>query len=277
MTGNYEAASHLLCESVEICTASGDKYLLARALNSLGIIKATQGDGVAAEELCRKSWAIRQEIGDRIGQAATLINLGKVASLRRDYKQAKSLYEESLTIQIEMNNPRDVAIALYNLADIVQASGDRAEAKQLLQRSLIIRREIGDVIGSVYTLNGLGEAASLLGEFSEASAYFLEALATALETKAVPLILTAFVGIAVSWYHQGLAEQALELLAFALNQPVLEQAFRDYAEQLRAQIEPRLEAQVAAAAQERGRARQLEEICEEIHIRERRVPQLSAG
>jgi len=272
MTGEYETAYQLLRESVEICTNSGDGYLLARTLNSLGIVAALRGDYTSAQELYRNSLAIQREIGDRIGQSLALNNLGGIAFLRHEYERAKYLYEESLAIQTGIDDRRGTAMVLTNLADVALASGNKLDAKWLLQWSLTIRKEIGDLIGSVYTLTSLGETTSALNQPSEAIAYYLEALVAALETKAVPLALSVMVGIAAFWQRQGQAEQALELVAFVLNQPVTEQEFRDRAEKLRTQITLALEPSSAAAAQERGVARSLEETCEEIWIREKQSP-----
>jgi predicted ATPase/DNA-binding SARP family transcriptional activator len=270
MTGEYDTAYRLLSESAEISSINGDGYLLGRTLNSLGIVASIRGDYTSAEELYRHSLTIQREIGDRVGQALVLNNQGGIAFLRRDFGRAKYLYEESLAIQTETDDRRSIAMTLTNLADVALASGQELEAKQLLQKSLVIRQEIGDLIGSVYTLSSLGETTHSLREPSEAIAYYLEALAGSLEAKAVPLTLSVLVGIAAFWQRQGLAEPALELVAFVLRHPATEQESRDRAMQLRPQIEAVLEPSVAAAAQERGQARRLEEICEEIWIRELR-------
>ena len=118
MTGEYELAYHLLSESVEICTGSGDGYLLARTLNSLGIVASIRGDYDSAEELYRNSLTIQREIGDHIGQSLVLNNLGGIAFLRRNYERAKYLYEESLTIQTKIDDRRGAAMVLTNLADV---------------------------------------------------------------------------------------------------------------------------------------------------------------
>jgi len=272
MTGNYDAAYQLLRDSVEICTISGDGYLLGRTLNSLGIVASIRGDYTTAGELYRNSLAIQREIGDRIGQSLVLNNLGGIAFLRREYERAKYLYEESLTIQTEIDDRRGEAMVLTNLADVALASGNKLDAKWFLQWSLTIRRETGDLVGSVYTLNSLGETTSALSQPAEAMAYYLEALAAALETQAAPLTLSVLVSIAACWQRQGQVEPALELLAFVLNNPVTEQEYRDRAEQLRTQILSVLDPQIATAAQERGVARQLEEVCEDIWIREKQSP-----
>ncbi len=272
MTGEYEAAYHLLRESIEICTSSGDGYLLARTLNSLGIVASIRGDYASAEELYRSSLAIQREIGDHIGQSLVLNNLGGIAFLRRDYERAKYLYEESLTIQTKIDDRRGMAMVLTNLADVALAADNKLDAKWLLQTSLTIRKEIGDLVGSVHTLNSLGEMTSALDQPSEASAYYLEALSAALKTKAVHLTLRVVAGFAAFWRRQGHAEHALELLEFVLNQPATERELKDRAEQLRAQIKLELEPHIAAVAQARGLARQLEQVCEEIWIREKRLP-----
>ncbi|MBI5563548.1 MAG: tetratricopeptide repeat protein [Chloroflexi bacterium] len=272
MTGDYDTAYQLLRDSVEICTLNGDGYLLGRTLNSLGIVASIRGDYTAAGELYRNSLAIQREIGDRIGQSLVLNNLGGIAFLRREYERAKFLYEESLTIQTEIDDRRGEAMVLTNLADVALASGNKLDAKWFLQWSLTIRKETGDLVGSVYTLNSLGETTSALCQPAEAMTYYLEALAAARETQAAPLTLSVLVSIAAFWQRQGQAEQALELLAFVLNNPVTEQEYKDRASQLLAQIEPELDPQIVAAAHERGLARRLEEVCEEIWIREKRSP-----
>ena len=67
------------------------------------------------------------------------------------------------------------------------------------------------------------------------------------------------------------AEQAVELLAFVLDHPASSQEAKDRATPLLAELEDRLSPAIAAAAKERGQARDLQSIVEEYQIEQNKA------
>jgi hypothetical protein len=84
--------------------------------------------------------------------------------------------------------------------------------------------------------------------------------------RAIPWVLDTFDGIAMLLAGEGEREMALELLTLAVHHPASAQTSRDNAARLVAQLEAELPPDVVAAAQERGRARDLEATVAELLV-----------
>jgi hypothetical protein len=92
-------------------------------------------------------------------------------------------------------------------------------------------------------------------------------LTTALSTQDVPspsgapdLLIRLPVGVADLLISLGEKEKALELLAFSLNQPDIEESTRERAERLYADLKARVSKDIVASAEKQGRLLRLDEI-----------------
>ena len=75
----------------------GDKAGQALALNNLGIVLYSKGDGVRALEHYQRSLKLKEEMGDREGQASTLNNIGYINEQNNNYRQGLEYYERCLS------------------------------------------------------------------------------------------------------------------------------------------------------------------------------------
>jgi hypothetical protein len=98
----------------------------------------------------------------------------------------------------------------------------------------------------------------------KASKCFLQALETAMAVEAAPLALLTLVGTARLLAAKGERERAAELLALVLHHPATWQWAKDRAAPLVAELEAKLSPDALAAAQERGRTRDLETTVAEL-------------
>jgi tetratricopeptide (TPR) repeat protein len=142
---------------------------------------------------------------------------------------------------------------------------ERQEAKQLQRQSAEMYREIGNPWGQATALQQLGEVCSALGEFSEAQQHTYEALQVAAGNGIAPLALSVLVSLAELWLTTG-SDQALpvEWLAVALNHPASDQATKDRATRLLAQIEAILPRPVLETALAHGQAKTLDAVVAEL-------------
>ena len=307
--GEYAEARRHLEESLAICREINDSDGIAISFNTLGLVAYNLGEFEEARELHRQSLTIGREIGDRQGTAKYLLNLGNVAQRLGNYEEARGLYEESLSICREIGDRWGMASSLNNLGIVAKALGEYQEAQKLYQKSLIIKRDVGDRKGIATSLGNLGDVAYELGEYREAielqqeklticreignrrgaasslsslgraksaleqvpesKRCFCEALKGAMEIRAAPVAVDALVGIANLLGKGGEIEKALELLAFAIQEPAASKDTKERAEYLRSQFISELPPQTVESIEERGKGRELEEIAEEIFRNER--------
>jgi hypothetical protein len=88
----------------------------------------------------------------------------------------------------------------------------------------------------------------------------------ALTEWAIPWVLATFDGIAMLLAGEGERERALELLTLAIHHPASMEVVRDIVASLVAELEVELPPDGVAAAQERGRARDLEATVAELLV-----------
>jgi hypothetical protein len=113
-------------------------------------------------------------------------------------------------------------------------------------------------------LIGLGYTTCALDDYEAASRYLRTALQTAMEIESLWIAMDSLVGLAglltASDPGEAAAEEAIELLAFVLQQPASSQQAEDRAIALLAELEGRLTPAALDAAKARGQVRDLEEI-----------------
>jgi predicted ATPase/DNA-binding CsgD family transcriptional regulator len=174
--GDYERAALLVEESMELFQELGDKQGRAAALNLRGIIAKLQGDYIASVTLYEESLRLQQELGNKRGIAIALNNLAAISQEQGNYGRALELGEESLAIKRESGNKHGIAQSLVNLGDLARKQGDATRAVVLVEESLEIFRELEDTRGIALALNNLGEVERDRGNYAHA----VEALETSL-------------------------------------------------------------------------------------------------
>src|SRR5712692_3897810 len=188
----------------------------ARALNSVGMLAAEQGNYGRAALLVEESMALFQELGDKRGRAAALNVRGIVAKYQGDYGRAIALHEECLSLQRELGNKRGVAVALNNLAAISQEQGNYRRALELGEESLAIKRESGNKHGIAQSLVNLGDLARKQGDAARASLLAEESLQLFLEMEDTRGIALALNNLGEVVRDQGNYAQAAEALEKSL-------------------------------------------------------------
>jgi len=262
--GLNKKARDILQQSVDILRHLDAQHEMAFSLIYLGSATYGLGKYALAKQLHQQSLAIYREIGDRSGMAISLLHLGTAVEQLGEHTGARRLYRESLALFREIGDRWGTARALNNLGNAAYYLQQYTEAKQLYQESLTVRREINDQLGIASSLNNLGEAAYALGEYHESKQYFHAALKAARDRSLAPVTLHVLVWIATLLAKEGEKERALELLTLTLHHPAVFSAAKEDAEHLLAELASQLPPQVVAMARERGKARELEEVVDEL-------------
>ncbi len=174
--GEYPRARSSLDEGLAAARAAGDRAVVATALNYLGLVAASRGDNLAAQELHQEALDVRREIGDAWGVSWSLNNLGNVALDLGRHAEARTLLEECLTLKRAMGDKAGVAGALNNLGLVALVQGDLPAARALFEQALALMREVGDRFAIASLLGNLAKVATDQGDFEAARPLYDESL-----------------------------------------------------------------------------------------------------
>lgn len=251
--GAYGWARTLLERSVALFRRLDAPRELGFALNLLAATVHLYGDVGEEQRLLQESIALLQAAGDQWCAAYSRNDLALVLDLLGDAAGAWRLAQESLGFFEAFGDRRGSAFALSNLGEIAARRGDSVEAERLHRQSLVLRRAAGDRWGIAYSLNQLGRVARLAGSPDEARARLLEALRTAHDCRALPIVLEVLAELAVLHAAAGEEDRALELLYPILRHPARAHRTHDTTARLLARLEirhvtPRVAAVPGAAA-----------------------------
>jgi putative nucleotidyltransferase with HDIG domain len=138
-----EPAAELSRRSYEVASSTGDRTLVAEALNALAMVHFARGDWDRARQELHQALAIA---GDAPGLRARIEqNLGTMANVEGDLDTALEHYERSFEAFRAAGDRRGCAIACHNIA---MNKADRElwpEADASFRASLEIAESIGDV------------------------------------------------------------------------------------------------------------------------------------
>jgi tetratricopeptide (TPR) repeat protein len=182
------------------------------------------------------------------------------------FDKAQDRARLSLTLAQDIDAEWEKARSLLMLGNTSLALGSYTEAQQWLAESVSGYREIGNRAELAWALACLSYAARSLGQRHDARRQLSEALGLAVEIGVfipLPYVLPA---VALLLTDQGDVERAVELYALASRYPHVANSrwFEAVAGKEIAAVAAALPPDVVAAAQERGRARDLWKTAEEL-------------
>ena len=218
---DYELASDLLTESLEINRETDDKWAAAVSLNALAVTALDRRDVAAARSLSEQNLEVWRQLGDGAAVARSLSNLASVVKEQGDYPLARSLYDQALATFRELGDETAAARVMNKQGDVARAQGDRAEARKLYEQSLATFREFGDRWGTALSLADLGNLAREERDFQSARSLYRDSLRIFLDLdykRGVAQILESFACAAAG------EDRAKEALALAGSAAALRHA-----------------------------------------------------
>jgi tetratricopeptide (TPR) repeat protein len=291
--GDAERAAQLAREGLSTLRKYGVRRELA--MGQIFAVFGVPADDPERQQLLQESLAISQEIGfykgtvlalrwlgrnekalsmsrqanDRRGMAFALGHLGEDAYARQEYGEARQFFEESLTLSKEVGIQRYIGNHITNLGDVALALGEYEAARARYQEALAHSRHIRYDLGILSALDGLGRVALAVGNHVTAMRHYRQALEIAVEThfdpevQDVTLRLDLMVGMAALLARTD-GERAVELAALSRHHPSCTEEIRGRAQRLLDSLRARLSHVAFAAAEERGRSRDLEATVAEL-------------
>jgi len=272
-------ADRLLRESLSLAQETDAPIEEAWALDHLGardFVRAMVGGGPKGEawERAQKAFSraleILRRIGHRRGEAVLLMAQASCARAKRQYTKAKQLYEESLALFRALDVRTWVLYCLLGLGGLSLTTGDRSRARAYYVEALYGAQADGNPLQTRYALCGLGDVALVGEEPHKAVELYLRAVQGAIEVAGLSGVGRIMLSMAKLSAQRGERASAAELLAFAYHIVALHAPW-DWGEvglaggmELERALQEDLSPEDYAAAQERGRARDIEGTLHEL-------------
>ena len=197
MINGLKQAENLANQSLALSRAISDQYMEAYSLWGLGSIITLQGNMEQGIPLVEQSLTIYRSIGDPLGQSIA----ARWLSLKtNDLEHSRSLLLESLRLSREMGNLSGIGVCLNLLADKAIRVGDFSSAVVWLEKSKKLHDQLGDQTSKAAVLENYGKLSYWQGNYSQACAYYEEAIS-----------LYEMIGILPSWVLAHLAYSELRL------------------------------------------------------------------
>ena len=258
--GEIEQGERLAREGIALSEEIGDQAGIVKGLGNLSLLLQWSGQFAEAQALLERSTAICNDLGFRVGLVYAQAFLSLMAGHLGEYEQARALASKCLALAREIGHSWAVGWSLILMGVTALVENAYAEAWRFFQESLSVYREAGQQDTTSFALVFSGVAALGLGQLSLARQRLTEALQLITAIGAFESSVTAVAAVALFLAEQGQPERAVELYATASRYPFISNSrwLEDVVGKHIAALALTLSPQVVAAAQERGRARDLD-------------------
>ncbi len=259
----------LVRESIAIYQEIGDHVSMAHGFYVASLALIMLGAYGEAHSLLDENLTLAKDVGSRSNMADVLQSDVKVHLGR--YEQGRAQAEDGLSVAREIGDSLNIGFALIVLGweALVRASQDReayAEAQTLFRESADACRSVGqqDMLSSALAF--LGYADRGLGQFARAKRHLLQALQIAIDVQSFVGLVFTLAGFALLLAGLDQKERAVELYALASRYPVVSNSrwFTDVVGRPIDAAAAALPPDVVAAAEEQGRARDLDATVAEL-------------
>ncbi len=170
--GNYSAAYRSYQAALE---KTPSQPLKAAILDSLGVLRAAQGDTDRALEVFRQALALDRKHRRTSAALTTTHNMARVYAVKEEYDTAEQLFTEALEGARGLKDRALEAQIRANLGVMARNRKDYEKALRQFSETLAIFKEIDDRKGCADVMNHAGTCLLKLGKLREAAASFGEA------------------------------------------------------------------------------------------------------
>jgi len=211
--GKLALAITNLDESLRLCRAANDTYLLANILIVRGLAATSAGDVRVANAMYEESIGLFRSINEKWGQSLALSWLGDVALLEEDFERARKLHEQAIALAREQGDPWILFSPLMADGNAALVADGPEKAHSIYSEATNLLREIDDKWSLAWGLNGLGHASLQLGQVEKARSSFEECIAVARNIGNPGALISSLLGVAM------LAARPFQNMA-EINEPV---------------------------------------------------------
>ncbi|MCX6032153.1 MAG: tetratricopeptide repeat protein [Chloroflexi bacterium] len=260
--GAYGEARRLCEEALQEAKACENRTAAALAMRRLGVIARRLGDSSHAASQYQASLVLYRELGDREGEIACLNNLANAETSLGDLAAATQHLNDVLAVAREIGNRFTVAIALGNLGEVSRRRGELNSAQDTLRQAIALCRELGMTDSEALFTRNLAEVMAENGDNASAEHAYRSVFQQTLAAGALPMALSALVGLADVQTRSGNAIHAAEWIGLALGHPACDDTVTAEANAVLALLGAQLPPDRLEAAMARGRVLKLEAVAE---------------
>ncbi|MFW9915016.1 MAG: tetratricopeptide repeat protein [Candidatus Thorarchaeota archaeon] len=179
--GDLDPALEVLKECLAIRQNLGNSYVIAEALNDIGIIYASKGDFPSAIENLEQAMAIFENLGNQPPIIKIRNNIGMIYWQTGKLDLALKFFQESYALSEELGNKRFIAAIATNIGLILWHRGELDSALDHYNKGLEIYETLAYKAEMATCLNNIGIIHSTRGELDLALDCFQRSLALAEE------------------------------------------------------------------------------------------------
>ena len=260
LQGEAQAAVGPIEDALAISRAQSDPWQLALFTTYQGLLVVDQGDYERAHQLFKEAMRINRSLGDPRLISLTAGYLGQTAYRLGRMDEVQSLLSEGLQAAAQTNDRFSIALTGLRMGAMAHAQGDYVNAAQMLAESIQYFRQSGDSWFFSQALNIQGKIFLSAEQLKDAWSSFTQSGQVAQSIQALPLLMDSLVHLAMLDAKQGNLEAALAAALFVSENSSSTQETKQRAQQLRADLEPHLDAERIAAAQSQQQALDLDAI-----------------
>jgi predicted ATPase/DNA-binding SARP family transcriptional activator len=264
--GQLEESERLARECLVVSRDLGSQWHIAQALHHLGSALMVRGRFADARPMLEEAVAISHGLGTRAFHAYALEILAWCKCSLGLYAQARAHEATALAAFREMDVSAGIALSLLGVGGAVLAQGNYAEALHALCDSIALFHETGQLEEEGLAHAQAAHAATALGLPARARYHLQSALRAGTRSGTWSPRVVALPGVAVLLASEGEAERAVELYALAARYPYVGNSrfWEDIAGPQMHAAAASLTPHALKAAQERGRARDLDATAAEL-------------
>jgi tetratricopeptide (TPR) repeat protein len=261
MRGRAEACAYWAHEYTVLVRGQRNPIRVASGINIQALASVAAGQYAAGDAFYDACKAIYRERGYHVvsaamdaWQSAVKVHLGL-------YEEARALARSGLKVGRETDTPQLVGLGLFELGCVALAEGSCEQAQRQLEESLAAFRVYQGRAHTGQVRGALACAACRLGQCVQARRHICEALRTGVEIGSTLPALHALPAMALLLADEGQVARGVALYTLASGYPFVANScwYEDVVgKPIAAAAAATLPLEVVAAAQERGRAMDLE-------------------
>ena len=264
--GRVGEGIRLLHQSEAIFQAMGDQVRSIRAFRDLAFTLWWQGSFAESITLMRRILPRSQDLGTSHHTNVITANLAIGLVMLGQYKEAYTHMTEHLAAIQAHKDQFALGNSYCCLAALAQVQHQYLEARDWAEKCVTTWRQTGLSMLANTALAFSSYILLSLKDFAQAKQQIHQILQASIEDRVFIPVITALPSVALLYAHQGDKELAIELYTLALKHPYIANSrwVDDVAGQSIQAVAETLPPEIVAAAQERGRQRDLWETAAEL-------------
>jgi serine phosphatase RsbU (regulator of sigma subunit) len=208
--GEYQKGLSLCHESLKYAQDYKLREVESDVLSTIGLIMSRISDFNGAIESFKKSYDIRKELNNAPAMASSLNLLARTYALNCNFELSELFYNQAIELRLEINEMGALPWSYVGLASLYAKMNEREKALEFFNKSLDFNQTLPDKRCSLHCYIGLSRLYLGSQNYDLAKSYVDQAIQTAQELNANPLLYEAYEILATYFENLGDYRQAFE-------------------------------------------------------------------